>query len=135
MGRKNRKGRAANQNPKRFYRERRGGARRRSAAAMDAALDANMESPFQLLERLRSTDLEPPRFRQQAPPRFRQQAPPRFRQQTTQREPEVQTHVCGRCQEWMPPQDALATARGSCMHPASGFSYPPAEMEACPFFR
>ena len=87
-----------------------------------------MESPFQLLERLRSTDLEPPRFRQQAPPRFRQQT-------TQPREPEVQTRVCGRCREWMPPQDALATDRGSCMHPASGFSYPPAEMEACPFFR
>ncbi len=42
--------------------------------------------------------------------------------------------ICGNCREWVPPPDPHASARGRCLHLASGISHPPAEFEGCPFF-
>ena len=43
--------------------------------------------------------------------------------------------TCGRCAEWVPGV-ALpgGAAGGTCLHPGSGISHPPAETRACDFF-
>ena len=43
--------------------------------------------------------------------------------------------TCGRCAEWTPRAGLLdGPSGGTCLHPGSGISYPPAEMQACAFF-
>ena len=45
------------------------------------------------------------------------------------------TPTCGRCAEWIPRAGLLdGTPGGTCLHPGSGISHPPAEMQACDFF-
>ena len=48
---------------------------------------------------------------------------------------EAPTPTCGRCAEWTPRAGLLdGPSGGTCLHPGSGISYPPAEMRACDFF-
>ena len=45
------------------------------------------------------------------------------------------TPRCGTCREWVPAAAAeMLDDRGRCLHPGSGFAYPPADMPACPFY-
>lgn len=167
VGRKNRKGRGANHNPQRFYREKRQGTRhaddafddgdfasgfdrsggdvwsararrkrrRRSGAAdavesmMEAALGHDRRElvreqqpqepgPLWLIDAADVKSLPLPSGRAS-------NDPPRNA---------VKAAICGNCREWAQPADPLAGARGRCLHPASGVSYPPAEFEACAFF-
>ena len=48
---------------------------------------------------------------------------------------QARVRTCGHCAEWSARSGMLeAASRGQCLHPGSGFSYPPADMEACAFF-
>lgn len=40
--------------------------------------------------------------------------------------------TCGGCRNWQPHNEP--GGRGSCDHPASGFSYPYEDTAACPFY-
>ncbi|HLZ70810.1 MAG TPA: hypothetical protein VKV26_12990 [Dehalococcoidia bacterium] len=46
--------------------------------------------------------------------------------------PAAITLTCGGCRNWLPNNEP--GGRGSCDHPASGFSYPYEDTAACPFF-
>ena len=49
--------------------------------------------------------------------------------------PAAPTRTCGRCAEWIPRAGLLdGPTGGTCLHPGSGISHPPAEMQACDFF-
>ena len=48
--------------------------------------------------------------------------------------PVERARECGNCVEWVAPADPLS-ARGRCIHPASGVVAPPSEMAGCAFFR
>jgi hypothetical protein len=140
MGRKNRKGRTSNQNPRRFYRSTRRGRGRRgedwlpgnSRVARDPAAADDLDwLPYREIDNRRPRgEAEPFRRRRTSMP------PPGTA------EPGVPNSViaaavriCGRCREWVPRQRALGVdSRGECLHPASGFAYPPVNMEACPYF-
>ena len=106
MGRKNRKGRSGGQRPRRFYRPKR--SRGREAGPAEAGPDA--------IPRRVDWDLREVR----APAASAGPAAAR---------------TCGRCAEWTPRAGALDDpSRGACLHPGSGISYPPADMQACDFF-
>ena len=134
MGRKNRKGRTPRQRPRRRYVERRSAERdesrhrRRSDGAGGEAgrRDLSMPAPAGPLA------LEPDPWSSDAfvPDRLQ-----RLRDLPPVRSEASAGPVCGRCQEFVPPPDALAVGgRGRCLHPASGVAFPPAEMSGCPYF-
>lgn len=121
MGRKNRKGRTPGQHPRRFYRS------KREQRALDSMLadqqhgdgpagDAALRDPpgptISALPHRGDWDAREIRPRGQA-----------------------RVRTCGHCAEWSARSGMLeAASRGQCLHPGSGFSYPPADMEACAFF-
>lgn len=123
MGRKNRKGRRTGQHPQRFYRPKRekawdddGGPRKRRHATPPG------------------DDPRPPAATGVDPTRARIQALPRLAQ-WDQRQVGPAPPTCGRCAEWVSRPQLAASERGECLHPGSGFTFPPAAMVGCPFFR
>jgi hypothetical protein len=163
VGRKNRKGRGAKHNPQRFYREKRQGGRdggnsdavadfdragtdawsararrkrRRRSGAVDA-VESMMESALRHDQRELVRD-QPPQ--EPGPLWLIDAADVKSLPHPSGRNPNdpprnaVRAAICGNCREWIQPGDPLAGARGRCLHPASGVSYPPSEFEACAFF-
>ncbi len=120
MGRKNSKGRRAGENPRRFYRPKRSKSRYSGSDRGEDSLASQFaprpEEPWPPLGPRTLLDLDDTAHIDVLPrPRPR---------------------ICGSCHEWVPKQSLLtADDRGECLHPGSGFAYPPADMEACPFFR
>ena len=96
MGRKNRKGRSAKQNPRRFYRPKREG------------------------EKATGSDDYPRNQR-------------RDWQEVDAAVPSI-SKTCGRCAEWVSRPQLIASDRGECLHPGSGFTFPTADTKACTFF-
>jgi len=146
MGRKNRKGRTGDQNPKRFYRS------KRDERALDVTLrESSLRktgprrpplddlSQYDLPDDTNTDDtdtgyeaalLDPTGATIGALPR-----PGEWDAREISRREPAATQICGRCAEWSPKGGHLdPSARGQCLHPGSGFSFPPANMEACPFF-
>ncbi len=120
MGRKNRKGRRVGENPRRFYRPKRSKGRhsRRDRGEDRAAGDfaPRLDKPW------------PP-----AGPRALLDLEDSVRSDVL---PNTRPRICGSCHEWVPRQHLLTPDdRGECLHPGSGFAYPPTQMKACPFFR
>jgi hypothetical protein len=139
MGRKNRKGRTSNQNPRRFHRTARSRGRRGEdrlssdgrAARDPAAVNDPDWMPYPELDYRRPlTDGE--RSARQRPNPL-----PVGASEFAGSDSLVDAAVmlCGRCTEWVPRDRSLGfDERGECLHPASGIAYPPVNMEACPYF-
>ena len=140
MGRKNRKGRRPGENPHRFYRQKREQARQ-SRRRLDDSYpaipatgppDPNLPPPDRAAA-------DPPATDHRSAGGARLLAAPR-RPSGDSRRPQARPRVCGRCAEWVPRHGLLGGAltaladRGECLHPGSGFTFPPADMDACPFF-
>ena len=123
MGRKNRKGRTPNQDPRRFYRS------KREQRALDSTLGARLPhsghgAGYEAALR------DPTGATIGALPRTGEWDAREIRA----REP-VAVQTCGRCGEWSSRGGQMdPAARGQCLHPGSGFSFPPADMAACAFF-
>ena len=133
MGRKNHRGRTQGQRPRRYYRPKKDtpAEPRRTSRAQPAAPppidDVSWHTttrdpwadPFGLVPDSVSEDRG-------------------FALQETRTS--VSARTCGRCAEWTPNGDGAnvhlmgALGRGNCLHPASGFSFPPADTPACPYF-
>ncbi len=126
MGRKNHKGRTSNHQARRFYRPKNDKSRRRRDDGLppDTFLDTGQP-------RSAGHGLRPDR----KSPRRRQAAMSGLIEAGIDVLPETHPRTCGACAEWVGRPDALAgMERGECLHPGSGFTYPPADMKACPFF-
>lgn len=122
VGRKNRKGRTPDQHPRRFYRS------KREQRALDAVLGEQQHGggptadPAVLRDPAGATISALPHHGQWNAREIRPRTQARLR-------------TCGHCAEWSARGGMLeAASRGQCLHPGSGFSYPPADTQACPFF-
>ena len=139
MGRKNRKGRTSSQNPRRYHRTARGRGRRgedwlpsdgRGRRDPAAASDPEWMPYPELDYRRPRTDGEATRRRPSG-------ALPAGASEFAGTDSIVDAIIalCGRCTEWVPRTRSPGfDERGECLHPASGISYPPVNMEACPYF-
>ena len=131
MGRKNRKGRTSQQNARRFHRSKR--ERRKGSRNRHDSFDAGREesAAAAAVAGYEAALLDPTGSTIGALPRRDE-----WDTREIRREAETVSRTCGRCREWAPPRAGMAeaAARGECLHPGSGFSFPPAEMEACGFF-
>ena len=131
MGRKNRKGRTGEQNPKRFYRA------KREQRGLESPQPGGGGKPLFGLD---AGDGDPSGYEAalRDPTGATIGALPKPGQwdarEISHREPAA-TRTCGRCAEWSSSDGHTdPSTRGQCLHPGSGFSFPPADMDACAFF-
>ena len=164
MGRKNRRGRGANQNPRRFYRPKRQGYHNDEEAVTDVDFDLTggdvWSARARRKRRRRSGAVDAVESMMEAALRHDQRELVQDSPGETAPSPlwlidaadvkslphpsgrgihdapphPAKAAICGNCREWVPPGDPHASIRGRCLHPASGVSYPPSDYEACPFF-
>ena len=139
MGRKNRKGRTSSQNPRRFHRTGRKSRDGRGQDGLASDRHATRDPAAPDPDWMPYPELDYRRPRPDAIPADRQRPGARVTgaNDFDGSEPMINAVVmlCGRCTEWISRHRSLGfDERGECLHPASGISYPPVNMEACPYF-
>jgi hypothetical protein len=132
MGRKNRKGRTQGENPRRFYRPKdEQGRHRKRRREISPSIDDLPPGAARPPPTGHTAALDDPRgLSMGSLPR------PGDWDQHELRTVAAAARTCGGCAEWSSRGGMMgALDRGECLHPGSGFSYPPSGMEACAFFR